>query len=98
MRHLKYILMAAVLLIIAGCAGPNKLVGTPVDPAHGVCDFFCGFWHGIIIFFSFIGSLLDSTINIYEVHNNGGWYNFGFMLGIGALGGGASSSSKNKDK
>jgi hypothetical protein len=27
-------------------------------------------------------SLFNDNVNIYEVHNNGNWYNFGFMLGV----------------
>jgi hypothetical protein len=23
-------------------------------------------------------------VNIYEVHNDGNWYNFGFMIGVSA--------------
>jgi len=34
-------------------------------------------------------------VNFYEVHNNGGWYNFGFVLGAGILfGGGGKASSR----
>jgi hypothetical protein len=31
-------------------------------------------------------------VNIYEVHNNGNWYNFGFVLGVSVAFGGASRS------
>ncbi|MEV0841977.1 hypothetical protein AB0I55_20755 [Actinocatenispora sera] len=27
-------------------------------------------------------SLFTDSVSIYDVHNNGGWYNFGFVLGI----------------
>ena len=30
----------------------------------------------------FLISLFNDNINIYEVNNNGNWYNFGFMLEI----------------
>jgi hypothetical protein len=29
-----------------------------------------------------VASLFKSNLNIYEVHNNGGWYNFGFLFGL----------------
>jgi len=33
-------------------------------------------------------------VNIYEVQNNGNWYDFGFMLGVAmALGGGAGGGT-----
>lgn len=48
-----------------------------------VYGFFGGLWHGMITSFSFIGSLFSDDIAIYAVSNNGGWYDFGFMLGLG---------------
>jgi hypothetical protein len=39
---------------------------------------------------SFIGSLFFDDITIYAVNNNGGWYNFGFLLSVGGLFGGSS--------
>jgi hypothetical protein len=41
-------------------------------------------------------SLFLDSVNIYEVHNSGGWYDFGFMLGIGAFGSGASKAGKRR--
>jgi hypothetical protein len=38
---------------------------------------------------TFIVSLVTDDVSIYEVVNNGGWYDWGFMLGLGA---GASSA------
>jgi uncharacterized membrane protein len=54
--------------------------------------FFSGFWHGIIFPFAFIGSLFDSDIAIYAVNNSGGWYDFGFWLGVGGVGTGIFKS------
>jgi hypothetical protein len=36
--------------------------------------------------------LFNDNVNIYEVHNNGNWYNFGFMLGVSAAFSGAARS------
>jgi hypothetical protein len=34
-------------------------------------------------------------VNIYEVHNNGNWYDFGFVLGVSVVfGSGARASSR----
>jgi len=33
---------------------------------------------------------------MYAVNNNGGWYDFGFVLGAGILFGGGSRASKRK--
>ena len=62
-----------------------------------VYGFWNGLWHGIIAGFSFIGSLFDHSISVYAVNNNGGWYNFGFLLGVGAWGGsGATYNGRNR--
>lgn len=80
------VLVLAVLL--AACAaGANPQIG--VAPAGGdVAGFWAGLWHGIISPITFLISLFTSDVNIYEVHNNGNWYNFGFVLGAGILFGG----------
>jgi hypothetical protein len=37
----------------------------------------------------FVASLFKSNLSIYEVHNNGAWYNVGYLFGLaGILGGG----------
>jgi hypothetical protein len=44
-------------------------------------------------------SLFSENVNMYEVHNNGGWYDFGFVLGAGILtGGGASASTRRSSR
>ncbi|HEU5043291.1 MAG TPA: hypothetical protein VFT75_04065 [Nocardioidaceae bacterium] len=66
------------LLLVAGCAaGPNQLTG-PHEPA----GFWLGLWQGLIVPITFLISLFKDHVNIYEVHNNGNWYDFGFVLGI----------------
>ena len=73
------------LMLSACAAGPNELVdtvGSRLLAARG----------GFISPITFLISLLQS--NIYEVQNNGNWYDFGFMLGVAAaFGGGAGGGS-----
>ena len=38
------------------------------------------------IFFALGGHRFDNNIRIYNFPNRGGWYDFGFFLGIGSLG------------
>jgi hypothetical protein len=53
--------------------------------------FFMGLWNGFTIFFALIGHIFHSSIRIYAFPNSGGWYDFGFFLGVGAfLSGGTS--------
>lgn len=89
-RLLKSILISSlVLLVISMLSGCAQAVY--VEPGPKVYGFFSGFWHGLIVFFSFLASLFNDNIAIYAVNNTGGWYDFGFLLGIGAFGGGAAS-------
>jgi hypothetical protein len=95
MKTLLLAMMAAIMILaIAGCtAGPNDLLNTPDDEGD-VAGFWQGLWQGIISPFTFLISLFSETVHVYEVHNNGGWYNFGFLLGasiiFGGSGGGAA--------
>jgi len=56
-------------------------------------DFGVVFGKVLIAPFAFIVSLFNSNVNIYEVHNRGGFYNFGFLMGVAIFFGGAGSSS-----
>ena len=72
-----------VLLVSTACAaGPNSAAQSYTgDPA----GFWQGLWQGFISPITFLVSLVNSDINIYEVNNNGNWYNFGFMIGVSAV-------------
>jgi len=77
-------LLLVAVLVLAGCAGSNPLVGT--TGRSGVAGFWSGFWHGLICPIAFLISLFNHAFSIYEVHNNGNWYNACFILGAGAWG------------
>lgn len=53
--------------------------------------FLAGLWHGLIMPITFIISLFDSGVRIYEANNNGRWYEFGFVIGASATFGGSTS-------
>jgi len=45
----------------------------------------------------FVASLFKSNLNIYETHNNGAWYNFGFLFGLACFfGGGGNRTGRRK--
>jgi hypothetical protein len=71
-------LTCTALLLAACAAGPNELVDTGPDPA----GFWLGLWQGLISPITFIMSLFTPNVNVYEVQNNGNWYDFGFILGV----------------
>jgi len=71
------------IMLLAGCAAsPNPNVNIPKESDKEPAGFWLGLWHGLIVFFAFIVSLFRSSVGIYETHNAGFWYNFGFILGI----------------
>lgn len=70
-----------LLLLFTSCANTVNVDECTTDP-YG---FWGGLWHGIIIVFSWIGSLFSDDIAIYAVNNNGGWYDFGFIVGTGGF-------------
>jgi len=66
-----------VLLALASCApGPNTQHAVANGAGH-IAGFWLGLWHGIIAPITFLISLFSSHVNVYEIHNNGNWYNFG---------------------
>ena len=85
-----FALIVLALFTFAGCADVEFVEACVSTEPYG---FWGGLWHGIIAPFAWIGSLFFDDIAIYAVNNNGGWYDFGFILGIGGLsfGGGKSS-------
>jgi LPXTG-motif cell wall-anchored protein len=92
------LVLIPVALILASCAaGPNAQQGRP-DASGDVAGFWLGLWHGIIAPFTFVISLFADSVNLYEVHNNGNWYNFGFALGAGILLGGGGLVGRKKRK
>lgn len=84
-------------LLLAGCAaGPNDVASVGATDLAG---FWPGLWHGLISPITFLVSLFNHNVNIYEVHNNGGWYNFGFVLGASIIfGGGPGSAGRRRSR
>lgn len=95
MRMRRAGVMALVLtVVVTACvAGPNPEVGEAGRDGV-VAGFWLGLWHGVIAPVTFVLSLFTDTVNIYEVHNSGNWYNFGFFLGFGVLLGGGASGGR----
>ncbi len=93
---LRSLTLLAILLVVASCVpGPNPAERTP-DADGNVAGFFSGLWHGFIAPVTFIISIFSKSIRFYEVHNTGGWYNFGFVLGAGLFLSGGILGRKKK--
>ena len=80
-------LIILLLVVLSSCAPGNERFDVVT------AGFWMGLWHGFISFFTFIISLFSDNVNIYEVNNNGGWYNFGFILGVSIFFGGGSKGT-----
>jgi hypothetical protein len=66
------------ILAVAGSNSKYKL------PDATPAGFWAGLWHGIIAPLLFWISLFVSGVRIDETNNKGRWYDFGFLLGVGA--------------
>lgn len=79
---------ALALLTLAGCAS-QPYVATTGSPG-----FLHGLLHGFIVWFALVGHLFNHNVRIYAYPNNGGWYDFGFLIGAGLWGGFAGASAR----
>lgn len=100
MKKILAICFLLVLLVsLTGCAAGENVFTNQPNPDGEIAGFWLGLWHGFISFFTFIISLFNDNVSMYEVHNNGGWYNFGFILGIITFfGGGGRGSHRRSSK
>ena len=93
LNHLKWVpLLIVALFLLSSCAAGNLKFDT--DPA----GFWMGLWHGFISLFTFIISLFNDDVNIYEISNSGKLYNLGFILGVAMFYGGSCKSSCKRFK
>lgn len=94
MNRTNLIIFLCLTLLLTSCADVQPNVVKCVE-GH-TYGFWGGLWHGLIAPFAWIGSLFSNDIAVWAVNNNGGWYNFGFILGIGALGGTSAKATSKK--
>lgn len=86
---LRAILPLGLLASLSACA---EQVATTVEP--GAPGFLFGLWHGFIFPVAWVFSLFMPQVAVYAVPNNGGWYDFGFFLGIVVFGVGSWRGKK----
>jgi hypothetical protein len=77
----------AALAALSACATQSAVAVAPAAPG-----FLFGLWHGFIFPVAWVLSLFMPEIAVYAVPNNGGWYDFGYFLGIVVFGVGARKS------
>ena len=90
------VVVLLVLGILAGCApSPNPSKGTASEHG-GVAGFWLGLWQGFIAPLLFVVSLFRRDLSIYEVHNNGAWYNLGYLFGLACFFGGSGNRAAQR--
>jgi hypothetical protein len=87
------LIIVAIGIVVSSCASSIDVSNCLPDKVYG---FWNGIWHGMIAPFVWIGNLFGNDNAIYAINNNGNWYDFGFLLGLGGGGGGASSATRRR--
>ena len=85
MKRLAFLLVSMALTACAATEASDAV--TPTAPG-----FLLGLWHGFIFPVAWVVSLFVPRVAVYAVPNNGGWYDFGYFLGIVVFGVGARKS------
>jgi len=92
MTRARALLILAATLALTACAATQS--DAAVATAATTPGFWLGVWHGFIFPVAWIVSLFVDNVAVYAVPNNGGWYDFGFFVGIVFIGVGARSSKR----
>ena len=87
-RLLKLFIAIPFLLLLASCAA-----GDAQFTHDHQAGFWYGLWHGVIAVIALIVHLFNESVAVYEINNTGGWYDFGFLLGVICIWGGSSHVS-----
>jgi hypothetical protein len=83
----RFLALAAALALAACAATQASDAVAPAAPG-----FWLGLWHGFIFPVAWVVSLFTDKVAVYAVPNSGGWYDFGYFVGIVFLGVGARKS------
>lgn len=88
---MKWLFLSIIaILFLSSCVAGNKTFD--INPA----GFWMGLWHGFISLISFIISLFNDKVSIYEINNTGKMYNLGFILGAAFFYGGSTKTHRRR--
>lgn len=87
-RSFKLLILIPFLLVLTSCTA-GDVQFTSETPA----GFWYGLWHGIISVISLLIHIFNDSVHVYEMNNTGGWYDFGFLVGVISIWGGGSHFS-----
>ncbi len=83
-KYIHFLLFLMIVLTISSCA--------PKGTTYNEYGFFSGILHGILLPFAVVGKIFGTDIGIHALNNSGTFYWVGYLMGLSALGGGASKS------
>ena len=86
----RYAALSAAALALSACAATQDSAAV----APSAPGFLLGLWHGFIFPVAWLVSLVFDKVAIYAVPNNGGWYDFGYFLGVVVFGVGARKGTR----
>ena len=86
----RYAAIALAALTLSACAATQQSDAV----ASSAPGFLLGLWHGFIFPVAWVVSLFLDKVAVYAVPNNGGWYDFGYFLGIVVFGVGARKGTR----
>ncbi len=78
--RITFLIAIALAFIVSGCATQPA----PDPYLSNLPGFWTGLLHGILMPFTFIGSLF-THVRIYNFPNSGRWYDFGFVIGAALI-------------
>lgn len=80
-------------VVLAGCAA-----GDGRFTAESPAGFWIGLWHGAISLVTLVIGIFSDTVRMYEPDNTGGWYDFGFLVGVTCIWGAGSHRAGRKSR
>ena len=96
-QSLNLFIFIPFLIILTSCTAGSEQFS--VTEGEGPADFWYGLWHGIISIIALIIHIFNDSVLVYETNNTGGWYDFGFLLGvIFVWGGGCHAKCKSTER
>ncbi|MBZ0127887.1 MAG: hypothetical protein K8F59_02100 [Rhodobacteraceae bacterium] len=85
------VLLLASLVLLTACAEAPLAI-------EGSRGFFWGLFDGAVAPIAFVVSWFSDSVGIYGVPNSGGWYDFGFLLGLTCWAGGGHAATRQRKR
>lgn len=97
-KFIPLMILGVIAVVILGIYILVNRTGMPMKTSTDIAGFWLGLWQGVIVCLSFIASLFDKDIVLYQATNSGITYNLGYILGLCISIGAGATSSKKKNK